>query len=118
MPTLTISLTDKITGIVFSTKTGSSTTYGLITANGTVVLNGYYSAIYYTQKNGVIEYCFDKPSNNEYLTLKELLETRPTVREMINQTKSSRELEEESRREEEDIREHENNDNSDNDEEN
>lgn len=103
MPTLTLPLSDKITGIVFSTRTGSSTTYGLITTNGTVVLNGYYSAIYYTQKNGVIEYCFDKPSNNEYLTLKELLETRPTVREMINQTKSSREIAEETRREQADI---------------
>ncbi len=117
MPTLTVPLSDTITGIVFSTRTGSSTTYGLITTNGTVVLNGYYSAIYYRQQNGKTEYCFDKPSNNEFLTLKELLETRPTVREMINQTKSSKELAEETRREKQDIAHTENNDNKNNDEE-
>lgn len=117
MPTLTVPLSDTITGVVFSTRTGSSTTYGLITTNGTVVLNGYYSAIYYRQQNGKTEYCFDKPSNNEFLTLKELLETRPTVREMINQTKSSKELAEETRREQQDIAHTENDDNEEEDEE-
>ena len=102
LPTLTIPLSDTVTGIVFYTKNGSLTTYGLVTTNGTIVQNSYYSAIYYTQKNGVIEYCFDKPSNNEYKTLKELL-MEPTVREMLNQTKTTKELEAETKRERDDI---------------
>ena len=64
-----------------------TTVYGIITTNGTVVLNAYYTAIYYMQRNGNITYYFNKPANNELLTLKELLSTRETVKELIEQTK-------------------------------
>lgn len=102
MPTLTIPLSDKVTGIVFAMKNAAGTTvYGIITTNGTVVLNAYYTAIYYMQRNGNITYYFNKPANNELLTLKELLSTRETVKELIEQTKSSKEQADEEKREQE-----------------
>lgn len=102
MPTLTIPLSDKVTGIVFSMKNGAeNTVYGIITTKGTVVLNAYYTAIYYMQRNGNITYYFNKPANNELLTLQELLKTRATVKELIEQTKTDKELEEEQRKEKE-----------------
>lgn len=102
MPTLTIPLSDKVTGIVFAMKNAAGTTvYGIITTNGTVVLNAYYTAIYYMQRNGNITYYFNKPANNELLTLKELLSTRETVKELIEQTKSRKEQADEEQREQE-----------------
>lgn len=102
MPTLTIPLSDKVTGIVFAMKNAAGTTvYGIITTNGTVVLNAYYTAIYYMQRNGNITYYFNKPANNELLTLKELLSTRETVKELIEQTKSKKEQADEEQREQE-----------------
>ena len=102
MPTLTIPLSDKGTGIVFAMKNAAGTTvYGIITTNGTVVLNAYYTAIYYMQRNGNITYYFNKPANNELLTLKELLSTRETVKELIEQTKSRKEQADEEQREQE-----------------
>lgn len=103
MPTLTIPLSDKVTGIVFAMKNAAGTTvYGIITTNGTVVLNAYYTAIYYMQRNGNITYYFNKPSNNnELLTLKELLATRETVKELIEQTKTKEEQANEEKREQE-----------------
>lgn len=103
MPTLTIPLSDTVTGIVFAMKNAAGTTvYGIITTNGTVVLNAYYTAIYYMQRNGNITYYFNKPSNNnELLTLKELLATRETVKELIEQTKTKEEQANEEKREQE-----------------
>lgn len=102
MPTLTIPLSDKVTGIVFAMKNAAGTTvYGIITTNGTVVLNAYYTAIYYMQRNGNITYYFNKPANNELLTLKELLSTRETVKELIEQTKTKEEQANEEKREQE-----------------
>lgn len=102
MPTLTIPLSDNVTGIVFAMKNAAGTTvYGIITTNGTVVLNAYYTAIYYMQRNGNITYYFNKPANNELLTLKELLATRETVKELIEQTKSKEEQANEEKREQE-----------------
>lgn len=102
MPTLTIPLSDTVTGIVFAMKNAAGTTsYGIITTKGTIVLNAYYTAIYYMQRNGNITYYFNKPANNELLTLKELLATRDTVKELIEQTKSKEEQEDEEKREQE-----------------
>ena len=102
MPTLTIPLSDKVTGIVFAMKNAAGTTvYGIITTNGTVVLNAYYTAIYYMQRNGNITYYFNKPANNELITLKEFLSTRETVKELIEQTKSRKEQADEEQREQE-----------------
>lgn len=102
MPTLTIPLSDKVTGIVFAMKNAAGTTvYGVITTNGTVVINAYYTAIYYMQRNGNITYYFNKPSNDELSTLTDLLATRETIKELIEQTKSSKEQSEEEKREQE-----------------
>lgn len=103
MPTLTIPLSDKVTGIVFAMKNAAGTTvYGVITTKGTVVINAYYTAIYYMQRNGNITYYFNKPSNNgELSTLTDLLATRETIKELIEQTKSKEEQSNEEKREQE-----------------
>ncbi len=104
MPTLTIPLSDNVTGIVFAmTNSARITSYGIITTKGTIVLNAYYTAIYYMQRNGNTTYYFNKPANDELLTLKQLLATRATVRDLIEQTRSQEEKEAEEKREQENI---------------
>lgn len=104
MPTLTIPLSDNVTGIVFAmTNSARITSYGIITTKGTIVLNAYYTAIYYMQRNGNTAYYFNKPANDELLTLKQLLATRATVRDLIEQTRSQEEKEAEEKREQENI---------------
>ena len=104
MPTLTIPLSDNVTGIVFAmTNSARITSYGIITTKGTIVLNAYYTAIYYMQRNGNTTYYFNTPANDELLTLKQLLATRATVRDLIEQTRSQEEKEAEEKREQENI---------------
>lgn len=104
MPTLTIPLSDNVTGIVFAmTNSARITSYGIITTKGTIVLNAYYTAIYYMQRNGNTTYYFNKPANDELLTLKQLLATRATVRELIEQTRSQEEKDAEAQREQDNI---------------
>lgn len=104
MPTLTIPLSENVTGIVFAmTNNARITSYGIITTKGTIVLNAYYTAIYYMQRNGNTTYYFNKPANDELLTLKQLLATRATVRDLIEQTRTQEEKEAEEKREQENI---------------
>ena len=104
MPTLTMPLSENVTGIVFAmTNSARITSYGLITTKGTIVLNAYYTAIYYMQRNGNTTYYFNKPANDELLTLKQLLATRATVRELIEQTRSQEEKDAEAQREQDNI---------------
>ena len=72
---VTIPLSENEEGIIFSRKlpNSESETYGIITTEGEVLQNAYYSAIYYTQKNGKITYWFNKLENNKVISLKEFL---------------------------------------------
>ncbi len=84
MPTVVVPLTDKLQGIVFSMKNNTGTeNYGMMTTNGDIILNAYYTAIYYMTSNGQPTYYFNKVNNNELLTLQELINTRTELKNLI-----------------------------------
>lgn len=106
MPTLTIPFSDEINTIVFSSKLNNETVYGIVSTNGVVIMNSFYSAIYYTKKDDKIEYYFHRPSTDESYTLGYLIRTRQQYRDMIEQAKKGREqkeLEEEKEKENDEI---------------
>lgn len=108
MPTLTVPLSKDITCIVFSMKNNvGDTNYGMMTTDGTIVCQAYYTAIYYMTSNGKQTYYFNKVNNNELTTLDELVNTRSTLKNLIqnkNYKKKSQEvLEEDTRAEQEKI---------------
>ena len=87
MPTLTIPFSDEINTIVFSSKLNNEKVYGIVSTNGVVIMNGFYSAIYYTKKDDEIEYYFHRPSTDESYTLEYLIKTRQQYRDMIEQAR-------------------------------
>lgn len=87
MPTITVPLSDDVTAIVFSAKNAVGiTSYGLISTDGEVIQNTYYTAIYYMVNNGKITYYFNK-LNHELLTLKEYINGSTIARDYIENHK-------------------------------
>lgn len=85
-PTLTVPLSKDVTCLVFSMQNNAGTeTYGMMTTDGTIVCQAYYTAIYYITSGGKTTYFFNKVNNDELLTLDELINTRPTLKNLINQ---------------------------------
>lgn len=107
MPTVLVPLTDDINCIVFSMKNNAgSNTYGMMTTDGSVVLQAYYTAIYYMTTNGKTTYYFNKLNNDELLTLDELVNTRPALKNLLqnkNYKKSKEQLEKDTREQQQNI---------------
>lgn len=83
MPTITVPLTDDITAIVFSAKNAVGiTSYGLISTDGEVIQNTYYTAIYYMLNNGKTTYYFNK-LDRDILTLKEYINGSAQAKDYI-----------------------------------
>ena len=83
MPTLIVPLSDEITCIVYSRNNGGITTYGMMTTEGTTVIEAYYTAIYYMTTNGKPTYYFNKVNNNELVRLDDLIRTKPLLKNLI-----------------------------------
>lgn len=107
-PTLTVPLSKDITCLVFSMQNNAgTTTYGMMTTDGTIVCQAYYTAIYYITSGGKSTYFFNKVNNDELLTLDELINTRPTLKNLIEnenyQKKSQKQLEEDTKKQQEEM---------------
>ncbi len=122
-PTLTVPLPNGIECIVFSKEgnTGSKN-YGMMTTDGDMILNAYYTAIYYMTSSGEATYYFNKVNNNELVTLEELINTRAQLRQLIEGKSTKRKTVDSSNSQEDqmenDAEDNEDNDNNDNDENN
>lgn len=118
MPTLIVPLTEDINCIVFSIKNNTgSDAYGMMTTDGTVVLQAYYTAIYYMTSNGKVTYYFNKLNNNELVTLDELLNTSGTLKNLIQNKsykKSKAQLEKDTLEQQQNMQEQNNEENADN----
>ncbi|MGN1029714.1 MAG: WG repeat-containing protein [Bacilli bacterium] len=87
MPTITVPLSEEVTAIVFSAQNAVGiTSYGLISTDGEVIQNTYYTAIYYMVNNGKTTYYFNK-LDHELLTLKEYINGSTVAREYIENHK-------------------------------
>lgn len=87
MPTITVPLTEDITAIVFSAKNAVGiTSYGLISTDGEVIQNTYYTAIYYMVNNGKTTYYFNK-LDRDLLTLKEYINGSAQAKDYIENHK-------------------------------
>ncbi len=83
MPAITVPLTEDITAIVFSAKNAVGiTSYGLISTDGEVIQNTYYTAIYYMVNNGETTYFFNK-LDRDLLTLKEYINGSAQAKDYI-----------------------------------
>jgi len=83
MPTITVPLTNDITALVFSAKNAvGNISYGLISTDGEVIQNTYYTAIYYMVSNGEVEYFFNK-LDRDLLTLKEYISGSDQAKDYI-----------------------------------
>jgi len=108
MPTLIVPLSDEVDCIVYSRKNNmGGNSYGMMTTDGKIVLEAYYTAIYYMSMNGKITYYFNKLDNNELWTLEELIARNEKLKELIEnkdaQKKSQEELENDTEKEEQDM---------------
>lgn len=87
IPTITVPLTEDITAIVFSAKNAvGNISYGLISTEGEVIQNTYYTAIYHMVSNGKTEYFFNKLDHN-LLTLKEYISGSDQAKDYIENHK-------------------------------
>lgn len=120
MPTLVVPLSDEVNCLVYSRKNNVGVGYGLITTDGKIVLEAYYTAIYYITTNGKTTYYFNKVNNNQLETLEELIDKNDNLKKLIedqdSQKKTKEELEKDTEQEKKDI-ENQNNGNEDNPEE-
>jgi len=83
MPTLTVPLTDDIEAIVFSTKNAVGLiSYGLVSTEGVVINNAYFTAIYYITTDGNRTYYFDRLNSVRY-KLKEFISHSTQAQEFI-----------------------------------
>lgn len=108
MPTLIVPLSDEVDCIVYSRKNNmGGNSYGMMTTDGKIVLEAYYTAIYYMSMNGKITYYFNKLDNNELWTLEELIARNEKLKELIEnkdaQKKSQEELENDTEKEKQDM---------------
>ena len=108
MPTLIVPLSDEVDCIVYSRKNNmGGNSYGMMTTDGKIVLEAYYTAIYYMSMNGKITYYFNKVDNNELWTLEELIARNEKLKELIEnkdaQKKSQEELENDTEKEKQDM---------------
>lgn len=108
MPTLIVPLSDGVDCIVYSRKNNmGSNSYGMMTTDGKIVLEAYYTAIYYMSINGKTTYYFNKVDNNELWTLEELIARNEKLQELIDnkdaQKKSQEELENDTEKEKQDM---------------
>lgn len=121
MPTITVPLAEDITAIVFSAKNAVGiTSYGLISTDGEVIQNTYYTAIYYMVNNGKVTYYFNK-LDHDLLTLKEYINGSAQAKDFIENHKplTEKEYKENAKEEQTNLEKLNNeNDNNDNDEEN
>ncbi len=93
MPTVVIPVSDKLNCIVFSMESNTGNqTYGMITTDGDIVFNAYYTAIYYITSGGKTTYYFNKVNNNELYTLQELINTREELRNLIKRKSNTSKL--------------------------
>ncbi|MCI8291181.1 MAG: hypothetical protein HFJ25_02865 [Clostridia bacterium] len=92
MPTLTVPLTKEITCLVYGQNNGLETRYGIMAIINNelkTVTSAYYEAIYYMNLSGKTVYYFDKRnSNNELLTLEELVNREAVKNFIINNSKN------------------------------
>lgn len=108
MPTLVVPLSNEVNCIVYSRKNNmGSNSYGMMTTDGKIVLEAYYTAIYYMSINGKTTYYFNKVDNNELWTLEELIARNEKLQELIEnkdaQKKSQEELENDTEKEKQDM---------------
>lgn len=108
MPTRIVPLSDEVDCIVYSRKNNmGGNSYGMMTTDGKIVLEAYYTAIYYMSMNGKITYYFNKLDNNELWTLEELIARNEKLKELIEnkdaQKKSQEELENDTEKEKQDM---------------
>lgn len=108
MPTLIVPLSNEVDCIVYSRKNNmGSNSYGMMTTDGKIVLEAYYTAIYYMSINGKTTYYFNKVDNNELWTLEELIARNEKLQELIEnkdaQKKSQEELENDTEKEKQDM---------------
>ena len=105
MPTLVVPLTENVNCIVFSMENSAGINYGMMTTDGTIVRQPYYTAIYYMTSNGKPTYYFNKINNNEVLTLEELINTNSGLKNLINnknyKKKTKEQLEKDTKAEQE-----------------
>ena len=77
----------------------------MMTTDGTIVRQPYYTAIYYMTSNGKPTYYFNKINNNEVLTLEELINTNSGLKNLINnknyKKKTKEQLEKDTKAEQE-----------------
>lgn len=92
MPTLTVPLTKDITCLVYGQNNGLETRYGIMAIINNelkTVTSAYYEAIYYMNLSGKTVYYFDKRnSNNELLTLDELVNREAVKNFITNNSKN------------------------------
>lgn len=108
MPTLMVPLSDEVNCIVYSRKNNvGGNSYGMMTTDGKIVLEAYYTAIYYMSLNGKDTYYFNKIDNDELWTLEELIARNEKLKELIenkdSQKKSEEELKNDTEKEKQDM---------------
>lgn len=107
MPTLVVPLSEEVNCLVYSRKNNVGVGYGLITTDGKIVLEAYYTAIYYITTNGKTTYYFNKVNNNQLETLDELIDKNENLKKLIenkdSQKKTQEELEKDTEQEKRDI---------------
>lgn len=83
MPTLIVPLSENVNAIVFSSKNAVGiTSYGLLSTEGAVIQNAYYTAIYYMVSAGEKKYYFDKTGYTP-LDVEDYIKQNSVAREFI-----------------------------------